>query len=934
MSSRSPLALLLAAGTIASLATASHAVVRVWTNAAGGSAATGSNWSPAATPTSADVLNYNLASTYSVSFPSTVTSVLQQNFSGTGTVTLSALVPHTITQQFAIGLAAGSNTTVNVNSGTFSSPFVAVANSATAQATLNVSGASTLLLATGTNGLRVGNTGDGSMSIFASGVARVTGPVSVATLAGSSGTITVSGGGLLETTDAINGTITVGAQGNGTLNTSNGRITAASDVIIAPTAGFTGSSTISNSATNGLVTSGDVFVGANETANPAGTGSLTIGTSICRALNGTMRVGDPNGGTGTLALTDDTSSVIVRNLIIDAGGTLDFRRGDLEVRGGTFTPRPGTFTLNASGSGLSGPSLLLSGPALSTVGGFIIGDTASGDLILENGADVSTGSTIVARGTSSISSLTLSDSGTSFAFPGNALTIAIGGEGLVTAESGSSLSGATVTIAQNPGSEGELILRDPGTTCTLANNLSLGTINSASSPTLSVLNGATLTCGGNVNLNASASRVFLSSNGTVNATSLTRPDFTLVQGSGRINANMNSPVAFSATITATGPLDMGRDSVASSFLNSGTLNVGTHPVTIRSLDFARAGEITIAGGSVTSSARLMFANGDELAGFGTINAEAAFGPSVPITATGSGLRFTDVVTSISPPSSITMTGSRVTFSPTANFIGNGTISAELHAEPGSIIDIQGGNATLGNAATGDGLVLAGTLRVNNNTVTLRKGDIIQLGTLTTITGGTLTSTPRIALDHPDDVLQGRGTISAIFSSGGHVDPVAHLDLPGGILNFTSSFSANSASTLEFDITGNTPGPHDQITVAGVATLGGTLIARLGSHTPNLGDTFTIITASTRSGVFTNVDAPGFQVDFLSDRVNLIFIGTCITDYNQDGGGDTSDVLDLANDIASGTESFPPNVTDFNSDGGGDTTDVLDLANAIASGACP
>lgn len=58
-----------------------------------------------------------------------------------------------------------------------------------------------------------------------------------------------------------------------------------------------------------------------------------------------------------------------------------------------------------------------------------------------------------------------------------------------------------------------------------------------------------------------------------------------------------------------------------------------------------------------------------------------------------------------------------------------------------------------------------------------------------------------------------------------------------------------------------------------------------------------------------------------------------TDYNQDGGADTSDVIDLANDIASGVNSFPPNSPDVNNDGGADTSDVIDLANAIAAGLC-
>lgn len=62
--------------------------------------------------------------------------------------------------------------------------------------------------------------------------------------------------------------------------------------------------------------------------------------------------------------------------------------------------------------------------------------------------------------------------------------------------------------------------------------------------------------------------------------------------------------------------------------------------------------------------------------------------------------------------------------------------------------------------------------------------------------------------------------------------------------------------------------------------------------------------------------------------------SCSTDYNQDGGGDTSDVIDLANDIASGVQSFPPSNPDFNLDGGADTSDVIDLANVVAGGSCP
>ncbi len=60
--------------------------------------------------------------------------------------------------------------------------------------------------------------------------------------------------------------------------------------------------------------------------------------------------------------------------------------------------------------------------------------------------------------------------------------------------------------------------------------------------------------------------------------------------------------------------------------------------------------------------------------------------------------------------------------------------------------------------------------------------------------------------------------------------------------------------------------------------------------------------------------------------------TC--DYNQDGGADFSDVLELADAIASGTDPYPGSCKDYNQDGGEDTGDVIDIANAIASSTCP
>lgn len=123
-------------------------------------------------------------------------------------------------------------------------------------------------------------------------------------------------------------------------------------------------------------------------------------------------------------------------------------------------------------------------------------------------------------------------------------------------------------------------------------------------------------------------------------------------------------------------------------------------------------------------------------------------------------------------------------------------------------------------------------------------------------------------------------------------------------------------------------------VDGVLVVRGLSIAEVsGAETPDL-----VITPRFDAGVL-NVRAIAHSPcgQSPSSAASIRFLGCdriCQADYNLDGAIDTSDVIDLANDIAAGTASFPPNTTDFNNDGGGDTADIIDLANVVAGGGCP
>jgi hypothetical protein len=77
---------------------------------------------------------------------------------------------------------------------------------------------------------------------------------------------------------------------------------------------------------------------------------------------------------------------------------------------------------------------------------------------------------------------------------------------------------------------------------------------------------------------------------------------------------------------------------------------------------------------------------------------------------------------------------------------------------------------------------------------------------------------------------------------------------------TGTYTQQAGGTLSVDIGGSVAGTgYDQVTVSGLAALDGTLaINLLPGFTPNLGDTFTIMTFGQRSGTFRTVSAPIFS----------------------------------------------------------------------------
>ena len=128
---------------------------------------------------------------------------------------------------------------------------------------------------------------------------------------------------------------------------------------------------------------------------------------------------------------------------------------------------------------------------------------------------------------------------------------------------------------------------------------------------------------------------------------------------------------------------------------------------------------------------------------------------------------------------------------------------------------------------------AGTTRLNGGSVTFGVPGLIQGGTLE---GG----------------LPGSITGSVNSSPAGTVSP----GLSAGCLGLAGNYVDSGSGTLDIELGGLTAcSQFDQFTMSGTAATSGTLNVTLDGFIPVVGDTFTIMTFSSRTGQFTVENLP-------------------------------------------------------------------------------
>ncbi|MCU0791996.1 MAG: autotransporter domain-containing protein, partial [Opitutaceae bacterium] len=268
------------------------------------------------------------------------------------------------------------------------------------------------------------------------------------------------------------------------------------------------------------------------------------------------------------------------------------------------------------------------------------------------------------------------------------------------------------------------------------------------------------------------------------------------------------------------------------------------------------------------------------------------------------------------PGPITVNGGTLVL---ANATDTLASNADLIANSGTVIDIQGNTDTIGTLTVNDA-DLNGTGRLTATTYALNDGAIVRanLGDGTATVNGEVRALSTL----------GVGALDLTIANGGVLRGLAEDELPGGNRSFTIDGDlttddggrlAPGASpgttivtgdwtqngTFETELAGlagaGVAGGHDQIQVGGVITLGATSvldIRRDGTFTePVRGDLFRIIVGDLTNQSFATVGTQ-FSTGLVLDLVDGTLIGTGLPVLNSAGQVDLRDIPGLdANTIA-------------------------------------
>ncbi|HUP94510.1 MAG TPA: filamentous hemagglutinin N-terminal domain-containing protein [Burkholderiales bacterium] len=622
----------------------------------------------------------------------------------------------------------------------------------------------------------------------------------------------------------------------------------------------------------------------------------TSGEQVVINRPGTPTITVPAGGDFTVSsLKSNENLTVAGALTLSTASTVD---AALAVNGGTVTAN-GALTINGALAVNSG-TVQGSGPvavngALSLNAGTLAGPgavTVNGNTAVDTGASQLAGTLITNMLTMPSGSLNVA--------PGGALTLA--GPGVSTIGAATLTNAGTLRMAASA----NLFLNSGA----VLSNSNSGTFDIAGSGDVLVSGGALLENFGSLNLSGPGhiildggpSRLANRASGTLNdlssnTTPVSAPAVTAAVFDNAGTFNKGAGSAATQTIDApfnntglvnvsTGTLNLSRGGTDTGVyaLPAGSMldmSGGTRIVS-SGIAFTGPGTIRLSGGALDVQSgnlpRLDMAGGVlSRTTPGDVVIDGAFNvsggaifltPLAELVTTGT----TTVTNTVNPISSWRNTGTidlnagQISPSPGSGFVltNQGTLNlntpdAKPFSDPTGSQIVNSGvinkNAPVAsdfsNAFTN---LASGTLNVNVDKLTLPLS-VTQSGTIRINSGATLSTGGNALTNLAGARIGGSGTIdlgAATLTNAGALQPggTATNTAGTGTLSIVGNLVQGPTGVVDVQLAGTAPGTFSALSVSGNAALAGTLnLSTIGGYTPAIGDTFDVLTAGSRSGIF-------------------------------------------------------------------------------------
>ena len=472
-----------------------HAAVTNWTNSAGGTFTTPTNWNNGV-PDGVDTAIFDRGASiaYHVSFPGGAIFDPPLNYlidalrvhsnnvtfrdNSSPFTTAPSLTVANPGVSIIIGHNAGELAVLNSRLIRLSGATTSIGRAAGANGTLNVS-AGTFSMS---GDIGVGNSGVGALNV--TGGARVEDRLGIiGEFVNSQGHATVSDAN----SQWINSTgLFVGYRGTGTLAIQNGGSATSALGFIGDQPGSNGTATVAGSGST-WTSSDTLSVGS------FGTGSLTIeaGGSVV-SNNGTL--GAWAGSTGTATVTGAGSTwTNVGRLEVGVGGM-----GALAIQsGGKVTSTTGTIGVHAGSTGSA--TVAGTGSTWTDSVGLVVGSEGTGSLMIESGGTVSGPSGIIGIVSGSDGTVTVSGAGSTWTSSG--IKVGDGGDGTLNIRNGAHVTNSNGVVGSRGGSVGTVDVSGAGSLWTNNGNLTVGDLGVGE---LNIAGGGEVVVAGSLLANASS----------------------------------------------------------------------------------------------------------------------------------------------------------------------------------------------------------------------------------------------------------------------------------------------------------------------------------------------------------------------------------------------------------------------------------------------